>query len=179
MKKIAVIFLCMLLCFTAASCSGGQEETTSENNSGAAVTPQVKLVLDSAAVIAGETVDISVNVSQAPLSACFDIYIYSPEQLAYVSSQPSHSEFIIASNLVESEDTECVAVQGMVARTCDLLDDNICVISYKVSDDVKTGDKLVLTVRVPSYSVGTDESGNDTYSVGEDVITETLTLIAE
>ncbi len=179
MKKITALILCLLLCFAAASCSDGQKETTAEDNNAAAVAPRIKLVLDSAAVVAGETVEISVNISDAPLSACFDISVYSPRLLSYESSSASHSEFIIASNVVESEDTECVDVQGMVARTCDLLDDNVCVIRYKVSEDVKTGDKLVLTVRVPSYSLGTDESGNDTYSVAADVITENLTLIAE
>ena len=67
----------------------------------------------------------------------------------------------------------------MVATTCDLIDDNVCVIKYKVSDDVKSGDELILTVKVPSYELGIDKNGNDVYSVASDVITEMLTLIAE
>lgn len=180
MKKIIALFLCVLFCFSAMSCSGGTEETTaSENNQVNTVVPRIKLVLDSAAVVAGETVDIAVNISEAPLTACFDVFVYAPQQLTYESSDSLHSELIIASNIVESDNGKYVAVRGMVATTCDLSDDSVCVIQYKVSEDVKSGDELVLTVQVPLYQIGTDENGNDVYSVSESVVTEDLTLIVE
>ncbi len=180
MKKITALILSVLFCFAVASCSGGEEQTTVSDDAGAnTVAPKVKLVLDSAAVIAGETVDVAVNISEAPLTACFDIYVFAPEQLIYESSNSLHSELIIASNVVEREEKECVAVRGMVATTCDLLDDNICVIQYKVPEDAKSGDEIVFAVQVPLFQIGTDANGSDVYSVSSDVVTENLTLIVE
>lgn len=182
MKRLIAIMLCLLLCLSAASCSGGKTEENGSETTGNASqgpSPVIRLIQDSAAVVPGETVDVMLHISNAPLTACFDIYVYAPSRLVYESSNTLHSELIVASNSVEYESTECVVVRGMVATTCDLTDDNICVVTYTVPEDAKSGDELPITLQVPLYQLGTDDSGSDVYSVSANVIIENLTLIVE
>ncbi len=182
MKRLIVIMLCLLLCLSATACSaekteGGTGDTTGEASQ--YPSPVIRLIQDSAAVLPGETVDVILHISNAPLTACFDIYVYAPPELAYDSSKTLHSELIVASNSVDYESAECVVVRGMVATTCDLTDDNISVITFTVPEDVKSGDELLISLQVPLYQLGTDEGGSDVYSVSANVITENLTLIVE
>ena len=141
MKKIVSLALALLLVFTLASCTGGNEEITEDN--GAADSPVISLVCDNTVVSAGEEIAVKVNISNAPLTACFDIYVISEDTLTYASS-PTSSEglILVANNDETAEDGGRVIIRGMVASTYDVLDDNICTVKYTVSEDAVSGSKI-------------------------------------
>ena len=165
MKKIfcVIIALLMIVCF--ASCSGGGEETTSDVPDNTATVPVVSLVSEKTAVASGEEVKVTLKVAQAPLTACFDVLVFADDAIQIKDVKTCPSELILAANREEKADEEYVILRGMVAATYDVADDDMCVITYKVKDDVPAGTKISLTLQVPTYKLGFDESGNDIYNV--------------
>lgn len=170
MKKILCVILSLVFVFSFVACTDGNNEdaNTSETSSDSGV-PVISLVNEKTAVEPGEEVQIELHVKNAPLTACFDIYIYADEMLEYITSETVSSELILASNQEEADGIKRVVVRGMVAATYDILDDNICTVTYKVSEKAPSGTKLNLTVQSPMYQVGLDESGNDVYSVSDKI----------
>lgn len=165
MKKIFCVIIALLMLVSFASCSGGGEETTSDVSDNTATVPVVSLVSEKTAVAPGEEVKVTLKVAQAPLTACFDILVFADDSLEFSDVKTCPSELILAANKEEKAGEEYVILRGMVAATYDVADDDMCVITYKVKDDVPAGTKISLTLQVPTYQLGFDESGNDIYNV--------------
>ena len=72
-----------------------------------------------------------------------------------------------------------VAIRGIVAETYDLPENDICTITYKVSEDAVSGDVINLVLQVPTYQLGVDKSGNEVYDVEKQVETKNLVLTVE
>lgn len=164
MKKIICVAIALLMLFSFVSCSGGSE-TTTEGNTDDAVSPVISLVSDKTTVAPGEEIKVTLHVAEAPLTACFDILIFADETLEFSDVATCPSELILAANREEKAGEEYVIVRGMVAATYDVTDDDMCTVTYKVKDDVPSGSKISLTLQVPTYQLGLDESGNDIYNV--------------
>ncbi len=164
MKKILSIIIALLTVISLVSCSSGGEETTTaaEDDS---VVPVISLVSQKTAVKPGEEIKITLHISDAPFTACFDVYVYAENMLEYVEVKTLPSQLILAANKEAKGGEEYVIVRGIVAATYDVLDDDICEITYKISEDAPQGTKINLTTRAPLYQVGMDESGNDVLSV--------------
>ena len=79
----------------------------------------------------------------------------------------------------EKDGVERFAIRGIVAETYDLPDNDVCTIKYKVSEDAVPGDVINVILQVPAYQLGLDESGNDVYSVNEDVVLNNITFTVE
>ena len=175
MKKILSIAFGLLLVLSLASCSSGNNEHTEDEAEKEA--PVISLLCDNTLVSAGDEIEIKVNISQAPLTACFDVYVLSEAALTYVSSETQASGLILAANIDETaEDGGRVVVRGMVASTYDVLDEDVCIVTYKVADEAESGSKINLTLQVPIYQVGFDKSGNDVYDVNSSVILNGIVL---
>lgn len=164
MKKILSIAVALLMILSLASCNPAGEEATTEGVADENA-PVVSLLSEKTTVSPGEEIKVTVHISEAPLTACFDIYVFAEDSLEIAGVRTCASELILAANSEEKNDEEYVAVTGMVATTYDVLDDDICNITYKVKEDALPGTKINLTVQVPTYQLGTDESGNDFYNV--------------
>ncbi len=165
MKKIFCIALALVMIFSLVSCTSGGEETTADTESGAKAAPVVSLVSEKTTVSPGEEITVSINIKDAPLTACFDVYVYADDYLEYVTSETVSSELILAANSEEKNGEEYFVVRGMVASTYDVIDEEICTVTYKLKEDAVAGTKINLTLQVPIYRIGLDESGNDIYSV--------------
>ncbi len=165
MKKIFCVVIALLMLVSFASCSGGGEETTTDVSGETATVPVVSLVSEKTAVAPGEEIKVTLHVADAPLTACFDILVFADAALQIKDVKTCPSELILAANREEKADEEYVILRGMVAATYDVADDDMCVITYKVKDDVPAGTKISLTLQVPTYQLGFDESGNDIYNV--------------
>lgn len=165
MKKIFCITLALVIIFSLASCSSGGEATTSDTESVAEVAPVVSLVSEKTTVSPGEEITLLLNIKDAPLTACFDVYVYADDYLEYVTSETVSSELILAENSEEKNGEEYFVVRGMVASTYDVFDEDICTVTYKVSEAAAAGTKINLTLQAPIYRIGFDESGNDVYNV--------------
>lgn len=178
MKKIFFAVIAVLLVISFAACSDKEpvNETTTEETSSV---PVVSLKTDNTAVKAGESVEIVVNISQSPLTACFDIYVVSDSLLIYEKNSASAGEMMMAANFKEEDGVERVAIRGISAQTFDLPDNDVCTITYKVSEEAVTGDVINIVLQVPSYQLGLDESGNDVYSVNEELTLNNITLTVE
>lgn len=164
MKKILSITIALLMLFSLVSCSSGGDETTTEADNDKVV-PVISLVTQKTAVKPGEEIKVTLHISKAPLTACFDVCVYAESMLQYVEVKTIPSQLILAANKEAKGAEEYVIVRGIVAATYDVLDDDICEITYKVSEDAAKGTKINLTTRTPVYQVGMDESGNDVLSV--------------
>ena len=103
------------------------------------------------------------------------MYVQADETVSYVSSESHSLELILASNVMDN-DPGTVIVRGMVAATADIYDKEVCTIKYKVSEDVTSGTKISFSLRCPLYQVGFDESGNDVYSLGDNIVLKGLVL---
>lgn len=165
MKKIFCVLIALLMILSFAACSGGGEEATSEDLSEAVTVPTVSLVSEKTAVTPGEELKVTLHVADAPLTACFDILVFADDSLEFSEVKTCPSELILAANCEEKAGEEYVILRGMVAATYDVTDDDMCVITYKVKEDVPAGTKISLTLQVPTYQLGLDESGNDIYNV--------------
>ncbi len=165
MKKIFCIVIALLTVLSFASCSGGGETATSENAGETATAPVVSLVSEKTTVAPGEEIKVALHVANAPLTACFDILVFADDTLEFAEVKTCPSELILAANSEEKSGEEYVILRGMVAATYDVADDDMCNITYKVKDDVPAGTKISLTLQVPTYQLGVDESGNDIYNV--------------
>ncbi len=163
MKKIFSFTIALLMVLSLAACSGGNEATDETTEKTAA--PVVSLVAERTEVLPGEEITVTVNVSEALLTACFDIFVFADDGLEVASVETCPSELILAANSKEEDGEEYVIVRGMSASTYDVADEDMCVITYKVKDDVAAGTKISLTLQVPTYQLGVDESGNDIYNV--------------
>lgn len=163
MKKIFSFTIALLMVLSLAACSGGNEATDETTEKTAA--PVVSLVAERTEVLPGEEIAVTVNVSEALLTACFDIFVYADDGLEVASVETCPSELILAANNKEEYGEEYVIVRGMSASTYDVADEDMCVITYKVKDDVAAGTNISLTLQVPTYQLGVDESGNDIYNV--------------
>ena len=163
MKKIFSLAIALLLLLSLVSCSGGNE-IADETTEGAAA-PVVSLVAENTEVLPGEEIKVTVNVSDALLTACFDIFVYADDGVEIVSVETCPTELILAANNREEAGEEYVIVRGMSAATYDIADEDMCVITYKVKDDVAAGTKISLTLQAPTYQLGFDESGDDIYNV--------------
>ncbi len=166
MKKILSITIALLMVLFLVSCSSGGEETTVDATADAdGAAPVVSLVTEKTAVKPGEEIRIMLHVSNAPLTACFDVCVYADNQLDFVDVETMASKLILAANQEKKGAEEYVIVRGIVASTYDVLDDDICEITYIVSQDAPAGTKINLTASVPVYQIGADKSGNDVLSV--------------
>ena len=165
MKKIFCILIALMMLFSFAACSDSNEEVTSEEATEAVTVPVISLVSEKTAVAPGEEIKVSLHIEDAPLTACFDILVFADAALSVAEVKTCPSEVILAANNESKAGEEYVIVRGMVAATYDVTDDDICNITYKVSDDVPTGTKINLTLQAPTYQLGLDESGNDVYNV--------------
>ena len=163
MKKILSLTIALLMLLSFVSCSGGNEATDETTESAAA--PVVSLVAEKTEVLPGEEIKVTVNVTDALLTACFDIFVYADDGLEVVAVETCPSELILAANNREEAGEEYVIVRGMSAATYDVADEDMCVITYKVKDDVAAGTKISLTLQAPTYQLGFDESGDDIYNV--------------
>ncbi len=176
MKKIFSVIFSLILVLSLAACgTDGGNDSTSDDLSTGKGTPVVSLLCDKTAVSAGEEIEVRVHVDNAPRTACFDIYVQADEAAFYISSESFVPEMIIASN-VEESDPQSVIIRGMVAATFDVYDRDVCTISYKISEDVEAGSKISLSLRCPLYQLGLDASGNEVYSVGENIVLNGLVL---
>ncbi len=175
MKRIVALILSALLvlCFTSCQTEEKTEETTVDEST---VVPVVSLVCDNTTVKAGETVELRVNVRNSLFTACFDIYVIADELLVYESNRTSAGSMMMAANFEEKDGISRVAIRGIVAETYDLPDNDICTVTYKVSEEAVTGDVINVILQVPSYQLGLDESGNDVYSVNDEIILNNITL---
>ena len=165
MKKIFCILIALMMLFSFAACTDSNEEVTSEEATEAATVPVISLVSEKTAVVPGEEITVTLHIADAPLTACFDIFVFADDALEISDVKTCLSELILAANNETKADEEYVVVRGMVAATYDVTDDDICNITYKVGDDVPSGTKINLTLQVPTYQLGLDESGNDIYDV--------------
>lgn len=164
MKKIFCLAIALLMIFSFVSCTGGGEEVSSDDTEASDV-PVVSLVCEKTKVTPGEEVTVKVHISNAPLTACFDIFTYADAVLECEAVETPDSDVILAANKEEMNGEVYAVVRGMVASTYDILDDDVCEIIYKVRDDASSGTKINLTLQVPVYQLGLDETGNDVYSV--------------
>ena len=173
MKKIFGIVLSLMLVFSLVSCSSGSQgdatESTTEENGYV-----ISLHSDNTAVNAGEEVTVKVHIKDIPFTACFDIYVFADEQLEYVTSETAELDLYLASNI--DENAGGVVVRGMVASTESIADEDICTITYKVSEDAASGSKINLNLQIPLYQVGFDKSGDDVYEISESIVLENLIL---
>lgn len=176
MKKILSVILALMLAASLAGCSAGNQNGTDDETTAAVDAPVISVVCDKATVTAGEEIEVKVHIGNAPLTACFDIYVMADDAVSYISSKNPSSELILASNLEEEGGTSQVVIRGMVASTYDVLDENVCIIKYKVSDAAAAGTKISFSLKCPLYQVGLDESGNDVYSVEGNVSLNGLVL---
>ena len=161
---------------TACTAEPSAEESTTEE---APAVPVVSLLCDDTSVKAGDTVELKVNVSHSPFTACFDIYVFADKGFIYEKNTVTPCEMILVANNDAKDGVEKVAIRGVVAETYDLPDNDICTITYKVSEDAASGDVINVILQVPSYQLGLDESGNDVYSVNEDIILNNITFTVE
>lgn len=178
MKKLISSVLVLMLIFAFAACNSetaGEESTTEE----ASAVPVVSLLCDDTSVKAGDTVELKVNIKYSPFTACFDIYVFADEGFVYEKNTVTPCEMILVANNDNKDGNEKVAIRGVVAETYDLPDNDICTITYKVSEDAASGDVINVILQVPSYQLGLDESGNDVYSVNEDIILNNITFTVE
>lgn len=178
MKKLLSLCLIFVLVFSFAACKDSiDEETTVEQNTDAE-TPVVSLLADVTEVSAGDTVEVSVHIGNSRYTACFDIFVFADETLGFESSRSSAGDtnLILADNYVEDETGKYVAVRGIVASTTDVMDNSVCKITYKVADTAVSGDKIAVTVQIPSYQLGVDETGNEVYSVTDAIIVNNLVV---
>ncbi len=176
MKKILCTVLSLLFMITLVSCGSNTEETTANSTSADDSMPVVSLVSDKTTVSAGEEITVNVHIKNAPLTACFDIYVYADASLSYITSQTEASEMMLAANVDETDEMKPVVIRGIVAAAYDILDDDICTITYIVNEDVPAGTKITLSVQVPSYQLALDKSGNDVYSVNDSMPIQGLVL---
>ena len=165
MKKILSVVIALLMVITLGACNPAGEETTTAADDSDSSKPVVSLVTGKTAVKPGEEIKVSLHISNAPLTACFDACVYYESLLEYVEVKTVPSQLILAANKEADAGEEYVIVRGIVADTYDVLDDDMCEITYKVSESAPEGTKINLTVSVPVYQVGMDESGNDVMSV--------------
>lgn len=176
MKKILSIILSLLFVLSLAGCAiGTAGDTTEGDESEKTDVPVVSVICDKTTVTAGEEIEVRVHIDNAPRTACFDVYVVADETMSYVSSESFSAELILASNVVE-DDPQTVIVRGMVAATADIYDKEVCTIKYKVSEDAKAGTKVSFSLLCPLYQIGFDESGNDVYSLGDNINLKGLVL---
>lgn len=179
MKKLISILVVLSLLFSFAACSSGNtEENTSSSADVDNDIPVISLHSDKSEVSAGDIISIYVHIKNAIHTACFDVYVYADEKLEYelATAQALSPEFILAANYLEDENNGYVAIRGIIATAYDIPDNDIYKIDYKVSDEVKSGDKLTFTVDSPSFELALDASGNDIYSVSEYLQVNNLTV---
>ncbi|MBR3768033.1 MAG: hypothetical protein IKL10_07335 [Clostridia bacterium] len=180
MKKILSIALVLIIVLSLTACSGSNsDETTSDEFGGNENSaPVVSLICDNTEVSAGDTVSVYIHIKDALYTACFDIYVYADEKLVFESEEAEvlNANLIMAANIMDEDTDDYVAVRGIVSTTYDLPDNNIYRLDYKVSGDATSGDKLSVMAQVPTYQVGFDKSGNDVYSVEEEIQINNLVL---
>ena len=178
MKKILSLCLILVLVISLVACKGGSSEETTVEGGTDAGTPCVALISDVTEVSPGETVEVALHIKNSQYTACFDIYVYADEKLAFEKARTIEGDtgLILAANHLEDETGEYVAVRGMVASTCDVMDNVISRITYTVSQSAVSGDKIALNMQIPAYQLGVDESGNEVYSVTDSVIVNNLIL---
>ncbi len=178
MKKILSLLTAALFAFCLVSCSSEKGEETTENFSENEIAPVISLKTEKLSVKAGETVDVVVNVKNAPFTACFDIFVVDDELFAYNDNDISSNGMIIAANYEESSEGK-LAIQGYVAETVNLEDADICTVTYTVSEQAEAGDIINVMLQVPSYQLGIDESGNDVIDVEAILTLNNLVLAVE
>lgn len=178
MKKLITSVLVLVVLFSLTACTSSPEadETTTEE---ASAVPVVSLVCEDTAVKAGDTVELRVNIKHSLLTACFDIYVIADDGFIYEDNETSAGSMIMIANNEEKDGVERFAIRGIVAETYDLPDNDVCTIKYKVSEDSVPGDVINVILQVPAYQLGLDESGNDVYSVNEDVVLNNITFTVE
>ncbi len=179
MKRFLCVLMIFALVFSFAACKTEDEaEQTTTQVSSMNDSPMVSLKCENTEVSAGDMVEIFVHIADSPLTACFDVLVYADNGLEYESSRTIEGDtgLILAANFIEEESINYVAVRGIVSSTTDLLSNNVCKIVYKVSDSVVSGDKISVIAQIPAYQLGTDESGDEVYSVTDSLRISNLVL---
>ena len=182
MKKVLCVCLAAVFVLILCSCTKDREEnagdTTSETASDTSV-PVISLVADKETVSPGDTVNVTVNISNAPLTACYEISVFADEKLSFVDSRETDKSEMINEGVYNETDTPYFFMTGIIFSACDLTDNDMFVITYRVSEDAVSGDELSLTVNTSSFHLATDETGDETADIFNSVLCNGISLKVE
>lgn len=177
MKKIIsfILVLSVVLCFAACNGSGGLKN---QEGDGVAIT----LFADKTSVAPGEELVIAVNVKDAQFAACFDLFVETDSDASFVKVRQGKNlgEFMVEGNQQVIDGKEGVYIGGMISTALTLSDHDVANITYQIPENAKIGEKYNFNIRCDSFDVSYDESGNEIYSVMEDMaLTGVTVVIAE
>lgn len=171
MKKFFCICLATALMFSLCSCVSRQNEDDIQNTetssaySEITASPVISLSADTEEAAPGDTVNITVNISDAPLVACYEISVFADERLIYIDSEECDKSEMINEGTYKETEKPYFYMSGISLTACDLIDNDVFVITYTVDEDAASGEELSLTVSTSSFMLATDETGNDTQEV--------------
>lgn len=186
MKKIICLFLVGVMIFALASCGNESKETTIASDSAEnttldvnSVTPEVTFTCEKNEVAPGEEISAFIYVKNAPQTACFDMYVYADNRLECDKIKCGYVENfqLEANRLSDADGNKYVAVRGMVATCRDILDDDICTLTYKIPADAASGDKYEITMKCPVYQIAFDENGNEIANCADKISPVTLEFV--
>lgn len=172
MKKLISVCLVALLVFSLCSCvsvdkTKDRDDRTTQSDNDAA--PVITLTADKEKVSAGDMLTVTVNISEAPLAACYEISVFADERLSYIDSEECDISEMINEGKYKDTDTPHFYMSGMILTACDLNDNDMFVITYSVGEDVRPGDELEFSVSTSSFLLSEDETGNKTDDVFNNV----------
>ncbi len=182
MKKILCVCLASVFILTLCSCSPRQEKNENDATTEASsitAAPVISLVADKETVTPGDTVNITVNVSEAPLVACYEMSVFADEKLSFIDSRQTDKSEMINEGVYKETDAPFFFMSGMIFTACDLTDNDMFVITYRVSEDAVSGEELSLTVSTSSFLLATDETGNETEDIFNNVLCNGVSLKVE
>ena len=185
MKKIlciclaAVFLLTLCACVPISSEKDSMGETTTGTSSLPDASPVISLTADKKTVSPGDTVKVTVNISDAPLVACYEVSVFADEKLVYIDAEECDKSEMINDGTYKETENPYFFMSGIILTACDLIDNDMFTITYSVDDNAVSGDELSLTVSSSSFMLATDTSGNEAYEVLGNVTCTGVTLKVE
>lgn len=119
------------------------------------------LTADKTKVAPGDTVTLTLRLKDCPKVACFNFSIrcMGPATVAGSRynkfSNKNGDAFTINSNAKERE----LLLGGMISTTCDFLNDEICTMTCRVSDNAESGETLMFVAVATQFMTSETEDG--------------------
>ena len=147
--------------------TGSEEETAEPVKKDG---PVITLVCDKTSVSAGDTVEVIINITDAPDAACFTVHI-DATGLKYTGSEAVEpGELILQDNHEKCVNGTPFELTGIYMTCGDLKDKDVYKVTFVVSDDVKGGDTASLSISCSTFHLATDGIGNNTKEVVDSVM---------
>ena len=136
--------------------------------------PVITLTPEKTEVSAGDTLDAVLHIDNARLLASLTVSVgFDSEKLACEDFEThSVTGFYDISNKLEGQ----MIYSGYVLTTTNIVDEDVAILHLKVADGVESGEKLTLSIDVPEFKLGTDESGDTIYDVAAQVKAENVEI---